>query len=285
MANQSDNSQKKRKTRYIVSITQEDSYKQRGFKITKMMFYIVISATVIILMAGTYFLTSRTFIKYTIPGYPNAETKQLMIDNAMKVDSLQRVIDTWSFQVTNIQRIITGQEPLSIEIDTSSTNISIDGDAKAQYSEADSIFRENVTTREQFNITHNKIKIEQIEGMHFFTPLKGIITNGYNLATNHPYIDIAAQTGTMVYAVLDGTVIASYWNDDTGYVIQIQHSNDLVSIYKHNEQLLKKVGDKVTAGTPIAFVGNTGRLSTGPHLHFELWHKGESIDPTLYINF
>ncbi len=285
MANQNDNSQKKKRTRYIVSITQEDSFKQRGLKITKRVFYLVISAIVFAIMIGTYFLTSRTFLKYTIPGYPNAETKQLLIDNAVKVDSLQSVIDTWSFQVANIQRIITGQEPLSIDIDTTTVGLDIDDNAKAQYTEADSLFREDVVNRDLFNITHNKIKIEQIEGLHFFTPLKGIITNGYNQATNHPYIDIAAKSGSMVYAILDGTVIASYWNDDTGYVIQIQHSNDLVSIYKHNDQLLKQAGDKVSAGTPIAFVGSTGRLSTGPHLHFELWHKGESIDPTLYINF
>ena len=85
--------------------------------------------------------------------------------------------------------------------------------------------------------------------------------------------------------MLNGTVISSGWNDDTGYTIQVQHDNNLISIYKHNAKILKSTGDKVNAGTPIALVGNTGNLSTGAHLHFELWHKGEPINPSNYIKF
>ena len=89
----------------------------------------------------------------------------------------------------------------------------------------------------------------------------------------------------MVSSVLDGTVISAGWTDDSGYTIQIQHDNNLISVYKHNEKLLKKTGDKVSAGTPVALVGGTGKVSTGTHLHFELWHKGEPIDPAQYIKF
>ena len=98
-------------------------------------------------------------------------------------------------------------------------------------------------------------------------------------------IDITAPAGSVVKATLDGTVIFAGWSDDSGHTIQIQHDGDIVSIYKHNEKLLKKAGDKVTAGSPIALVGNSGELTTGDHLHFELWHKGEAVDPTRYINF
>ena len=121
--------------------------------------------------------------------------------------------------------------------------------------------------------------------MLFVTPVKGVITQGFNPAAEHPFVDIAVKDGSAICSILDGTVIAAYWSDDTGYNIQIQHSNDLVSIYKHNTKLLKGVGDKVTAGTTISLAGNAGSLSTGPHLHFELWHKGEPVDPNLYINF
>jgi murein DD-endopeptidase MepM/ murein hydrolase activator NlpD len=111
-----------------------------------------------------------------------------------------------------------------------------------------------------------------------------VISQGYDSAT-HPYIDITAPAGTVVKATLDGTVIFAGWNNETGNTIHIQHDGDIVSIYKHNEKLLKKTGDKVTAGSPIALVGNTGELTTGEHLHFELWHKGETVDPALYIKF
>jgi len=121
--------------------------------------------------------------------------------------------------------------------------------------------------------------------LHFFPPVKGIISDGFNLATNHPFLDIAAPTNAVVSAVLDGTIIMANWTDETGFTIQIQHSNDLISIYKHNSKLLKKTGDRVNAGTAISLVGNTGELSTGSHLHFELWHKGVAIDPSKYIKF
>ena len=123
------------------------------------------------------------------------------------------------------------------------------------------------------------------DGLHFFKPIQGVITEPFNLSINHPYIDVAAPKGSIIYSILDGTVISADWNDQTGYTIQIQHDNNLISIYKHAERVLKSTGDKIEAGTPIAIVGNTGKLSTGEHLHFELWHGGEAIDPTHYINF
>ncbi|MBQ8838948.1 MAG: M23 family metallopeptidase, partial [Bacteroidales bacterium] len=111
-----------------------------------------------------------------------------------------------------------------------------------------------------------------------------VVSQGYD-ATVHPYIDITAPAGEVVKATLDGTIIFAGWSDESGHTIQIQHDGDIVSIYKHNEKLLKKVGDKVTAGSPIALVGNSGELTTGDHLHFELWYKGETVDPTKYIKF
>ncbi len=269
------------------SIINDDSHKEL-FSFRSSKFYMILSASlfVLLLIVGTYFLTSSTAIRQTIPGYPSAETKRMAVENTLKIDSLEKVIEMWSFQVANIQRVVTGKEPL--EIDSTAVirdNSGVKEENTELFAKNDSILRNEIKKQEQFNLTFNKTKIEQIEGLHFFTPVKGIITDGYNKALNHPYIDIAASTNTIVYSILDGTVISATWNDDTGYTIQIQHDNDLISVYKHNEQLLKATGDKVKAGTPISLVGNTGKLSTGSHLHFELWHKGEAVDPTLYIKF
>jgi murein DD-endopeptidase MepM/ murein hydrolase activator NlpD len=148
----------------------------------------------------------------------------------------------------------------------------------------DSMLRKHVKEEEQFGISDRGHRNLPIEGMHFFSPLKGVVSQGFEQQI-HPYIDITAPEGSVVKATLDGTVIHAGWSDESGYAIQLQHEGDIISIYKHNEKLLKKIGDKVTAGSPIALIGNTGELSTGVHLHFELWHKGEAIDPTLYINF
>lgn len=144
--------------------------------------------------------------------------------------------------------------------------------------------REQVKEEEQFEISSRQKRDLPIEGLHFFTPVKGVISQSYD-PDFHPYIDITAPSGTVVKAILDGTVISAEWNQETGNSIQIQHAGDIISIYRHNEKLLKKTGDKVSAGTPIALLGNTGTETTGAHLHFELWHDGETVDPTLYINF
>ncbi|MDD2293705.1 MAG: M23 family metallopeptidase [Bacteroidales bacterium] len=289
MAKQARRQKEKRSNNNLrINIINSDSHKALfSVKFTKFTLILVLSLFILLLIVGTYLVTSRTAVKYTIPGYPSAATKQMAVENVIKIDSLERIIEMWSMQLTNIQRIVSGREPVAMDsIAQRKNDGTIDAASREMYAKDDSILREEILKQERFNISYNtKKKIEQIEGLHFFTPVKGIITEDYNKAINHPFVDIAAAVNTIVYAVLDGTVVYAGWNDDTGYTIQIQHDNDIISTYKHNEKLLKSVGDKVTAGTPIALVGNTGNLSTGSHLHFELWHKGEAVDPTLYIKF
>lgn len=289
MAKQARRQKEKRSNNNLrINIINSDSHKALfSVKFTKFTLILVLSLFILLLIVGTYLVTSRTAVKYTIPGYPSAATKQMAVENVIKIDSLERIIEMWSMQLTNIQRIVSGREPVAMDsIAQRKNDGTIDAASREMYAKDDSILREEILKQERFNISYNtKKKIEQIEGLHFFTPVKGIITEDYNKAINHPFVDIAAAVNTIVYAVLDGTVVYAGWNDDTGYTIQIQHDNDIISTYKHNEKLLKSVGDKVTAGTPIALVGNTGNLSTGSHLHFELWHKGEAVDPNLYIKF
>lgn len=247
---------------------------------------LVTAVSAVVLFVLTIFcITAFTPVRTFIPGYPDAHSKRAAILNAMRIDSLEAVITTWHLYSENLRRVIDGQQPLRID-----SLIDSRKNAEAKLTDAhladrqDSILRQTVMEEEQFELTETGKRDLPIEGLHFFTPLKGIISQGYDPVI-HPYIDITAPANSVVAAVLDGTVIFAGWNDEAGYTIQIQHSNDIVSTYKHNQKLLKKTGDKVTAGSPIAMVGNTGSLSTGDHLHFELWHKGEAIDPTKYINF
>ena len=121
--------------------------------------------------------------------------------------------------------------------------------------------------------------------IHFFVPVKGVVTNHFDLATDHFGVDLVSSPNSRISAVLDGTVIFSGFTLETGYVIHVQHHSDLISVYMHNSELLKFRGDKVKAGESIAFIGNTGELSTGPHLHFEIWHEGNPLDPEQYIDF
>jgi len=252
---------------------------------TRTSFFVTLVSIIVVLTALIYSIIAFTPVRTFIPGYPDAHSKRAAIRNAMRIDSLENVIYRWEVYSENLRRVVEGEEPLKIDsiISISSGNHENVADIK-DIALKDSLLREHVREEERFGISDRDKRDLPIEGLHFFTPLTGVISEGYDMAM-HPYIDITAPEGSVVKATLDGTVIYDGWSDDAGYTIQIQHEGDIISIYKHNERLLKKTGDKVKAGAPIALVGNTGKLSTGKHLHFELWHKGETVDPTKYINF
>lgn len=252
---------------------------------TKVGFIVTIISALVMLSAAVFCVVAYTPVRTFIPGYPDAHSKRAAIQNAIRIDSLENVIYRWELYSENLRRVVEGQEPLKIDslINAAQASRTATADA-ADLLSKDSLLREVVREEEEFGISARNKRDLPIEGLHFFTPLKGVVSQGYD-ANIHPYIDITAPAGSVVKATLDGTVIFSGWSEEAGNTIQIQHESDIVSIYKHNEKLLKKVGEKVTAGAPIALVGNTGDISTGTHLHFELWHKGETVDPTLYIKF
>ena len=275
----------KKKYRFSIfnDTTHEEIFAFRAYGVLSVVTLVV---AVMLLIASVTLLISFTSLRELIPGYPSAQSRQDLIQNAIKIDSLQNEINIWRLQLANIQRITTGEEPLALDslLNLSGSNVALEEYNEA-YAKDDSLLRATVLKEEQFTLSARSHKIEQIEGLHFFPPLKGVVTEEYNLGIDHPYMDIAAPENSTVSAILDGTVIYAGWDDNAGYVIQLQHDNNLVSVYKHNSKRLMKTRDKVKAGTPIALVGSTGLLSTAPHLHFELWHKGEAIDPAQYIKF
>ena len=252
---------------------------------TRTTFFVAVVSILVVLTSAIYSLIAFTPVRTFIPGYPDAHSKRAAIQNAMRIDSLESVIYRWELYSENLRRVVEGEEPLKIDslINASRSDTRPQVDA-GELALKDSLLRQQVKEEEKFDISGRDKRNLPIEGLHFFTPLKGVISQGYDPAV-HPYIDITAPAGSVVKAVLDGTIINDSWSEDTGYTIQIQHDGDIISIYKHNEKLLKKTGEKVTAGSPIALVGNTGKLTTGEHLHFELWYKGETVDPTSYISF
>lgn len=247
---------------------------------------LVTAVTVIVVTIATIFcVIAFTPIRTLIPGYPDARSKHDAIKNAITIDSLENVLTKWELYSENLRRMVDGQEPLKIDslMEVRKNPAAEAGDSR-ELAEKDSLLRKEVADEDRFDIKPGSARTLPIEGMHFFTPLKGVVSQGYDKVL-HPYIDITAPGNSVVMSVLDGTVISAGWNDTEGYTIRIQHEGDIISVYKHNQKLLKETGDKVTAGTPIAVLGGTGSTSDGDHLHFELWHKGEAVDPTKYISF
>lgn len=272
---------------FRISVIDDMTHKQLWvMRFNRTTLFLAIISVVSVIVAVSYSLVAYTPIRTFIPGYPDAHTKRTAINNALKIDSLQNVIYTWKFYTDNLKKVMEGASPVSIDsiISTSVEDGRLSASARRELESKDSLLRANVRNEERFGLTSGRERVLPIEGMHFFTPLKGVVSQGYDRLL-HPYIDITAPANSVVMSILDGTVIGAGWSDESGYSILIQHSNDMISVYKHNQKLLKKSGDKVSAGTPIALVGNTGSLTTGDHLHFELWYKGDAVDPTKYINF
>ena len=281
-------SNKEHKTsNFRLAIIDDMSHKQLvTLHFTKTSFFVAIVTLLVTFSAAIFSIIAFTPVRTFIPGYPDERSKRAAIQNAITIDSLETVMYKWGLYSENLKRVMEGMDPVKIDslVNAGMKSLSEDADF-AQIQRTDSILREKVKEEEQFGISADREKRNlPIEGRHFFCPLKGVISQAY-IPASHPFIDITAPAGSVVKATLDGTVISAEWNNDSGYTMQIQHEGDIISVYKHNEKLLKKSGDKVTAGTPIALIGDTGEHSTGIHLHFELWHKGEAVDPTKYINF
>lgn len=280
------NKDKKKTTHFRISLLDAKTHQQLfSVRFNRTGFFVTIVSTIVVMSAAIFSIIAFTPVRTFIPGYPDAHSKRAAIQNAIKVDSLENVIYRWELYSENLRRVVEGEKPVSIDSIIAISDRRVREEKDPEYlKRQDSLMRKEVKEEEMFDISSRSQRDLPIEGMLFFTPLKGVISQGYDPVV-HPFLDITAPEGSVVKAIANGTVIYDGWSEETGYTIQIQHDADIVSIYKHNEKLLKKTGDKVSAGAPIALVGNTGSLTTGEHLHFELWHKGESLDPTKYINF
>ena len=232
------------------------------------------------------FLIAATIIAFTplrnyLPGYMNSEVRELVVTNALRVDSLQQLLNRQNHYIMNIQDIFSGK----VSTDTVSSIDSltmIRSEELMERTEAEELFRKQYEESERYNLT-TMDNAPLTTGLVFYRPTRGMISSEFDANKKHFGIDIAASPNESVLAVLDGTVILSTYTAETGYVIQVQHAQNIVSVYKHCGSLLKKAGDTVKAGEAIALVGNTGENTTGPHLHFELWSKGRALDPSKYI--
>ena len=272
--------------KYRMVLLNEDTFEEVGnIRLTRLNMIALVGVILILLVAITYSIIAYTNIREWIPGYPDATMRQNIRQNAMKLDSLEYEQAIRDQYFNNLNRIISGEMPESHMNDTSGSVQG--GEITLLRSTNDSLLRQKVEAEEQFRLSvlDTEPISRNLYDMHFFTPVIGIVTRSFNPLDGHFGIDLVAGPNEVVKAVLDGTVIMSAWTLETGHVIQIQHDYELISVYKHNAALFKTVGQKVVAGDAIAIVGNSGELTTGPHLHFELWHDRIPLNPSEFIVF
>lgn len=274
--------------KYRFSVINDTTFEETWrVRLTKYNAFLLITSLVLFIITATTCLIAFTNLREFIPGYPDVIMRRNILMSAIRLDSLENELELRDKYFSNLNAIISGNEPVDLYSvqDTSRTYKSI----SFRNSPEDSALRANVEAEEKFSLNLGPSSPESatsLAGLHFFPPVKGIISARFDLRTKHFGTDIVTKPKSTVSAVLDGTVILTGWTMETGYVIQIQHPNNIVSVYKHNESLLKETGDLVRAGEPISVIGDSGELYTsGPHLHFELWYKGTPLDPEKHIIF
>jgi murein DD-endopeptidase MepM/ murein hydrolase activator NlpD len=252
-------------------------------KISRLKVFTLTSLLSAIIVVLVLLLIATTGLREYIPGYPKAEYRQMLVRNALVVDSLEMELQKRDQFFKGIQAIMSGEVPedeQTLQAEAPTT------DFEFQEFNHDSVFQDELLAEQiSLSLKNDNSNAVSLNQMHFFIPVRGMITEHFNAEPDHFGIDIVSEANARISTVLDGTVIFSGWTLNTGYVMYIQHESDLVSVYKHNAELLKKTGDKVKAGEAIAMIGNTGELSNGAHLHFELWNKGTALDPEKFIDF
>ena len=284
----SDKKKKNWRDKYRLSVINDTTFEEVWrIRLTQYNAFLLISFLVIFIIGATTSLIAFTNIREFIPGYPDVIMRRNILMDAIRLDSLDRELALRDKYFANLNAIISGNAPKEIYLKQDTTR-----NYKAinfKNSPEDSALRTRIENEERYNLTLGPSAPESgssLAGLHFFSPVKGIISGRYDIRTKHYGTDIVTKPKEIVSSALDGTVIFTGWTMETGFVIEIQHPNNIVSLYKHNSSLLKETGDLVRAGDPISVIGDSGELYTsGPHLHFEIWYKGSPLDPEKHILF
>ena len=273
------------KYKYKLSVINETSYEEVfNFRLSQLHVLTALSVLAVILVVLTILLIAFTGLREFIPGYPDGNMRQMIAQNALRVDSLENELLKRDRFFKSIRLVLNGGDTTSLERSREDTARYRNDTIRFQISEQENEFRAAIEESERFNLSLG-MKEQNHDYYHFFPPVEGIVTQSFDEKKRHYGTDIVAKANAKVAAVLDGVVIFTDWTVKTGYVIQVQHTNDLISVYKHNSILLKKQGDYVRAGEVLGVVGNTGEESSGPHLHFELWRAGNPLNPENFIKF
>ena len=272
------------KFKYKLTIINENTLEEVvGIHVSKLNGISVLLSALTVLFVLAALIITFTPLRNYLPGYMNSEIRAQVVQNALRVDSLQLFIDRQNLYMANIKDILRG-EVKADTVHSIDSLTALRGDSLMERTKREEAFRKQYEEQERYNLTNPSPSANR-EGIIFFCPTRGMVTSVFDSERRHYGTDIAVSPGESVVATLDGVVVMSNYTAETGYVVVLQHNYEFLSVYKHCRSLLCREGDCVKAGEVIALTGNSGQLTTGPHLLFELWQGGRPVNPEHYIVF
>ena len=277
----------KLKHKYRLILMNDSSLEEQiSFRFSALDVITVLTIGCVLLFVFFLLLVGYTPLNEFVPGKASSSLHKELIAITLKTDSLEKKLLVNELYLKNITAIVNGEDPINISTENTLVLSASETELSFKKSKEDSLLRLAVEAEDKVSIipTDKKDNLD-MESMLFFSPIKGVITNGFDRKKNHFGTDIVAKQDEPIKCVFDGVVVISHWTSETGNVIGVQHANGMFSLYKHNSILFKSAGEYVKSGEVIAIIGNSGELSSGPHLHFELWHKGTPVNPENYISF
>lgn len=275
--------------RYLLIIRNEENFAEKktiSFTFAKVI--LLMTAAFIITLSLSVYLVTFLLEEWLDPRYAMMQSNRQLVDLTIKIDSLEHELIAKDLYLNNIRKVIGGEVSPSDALNEEAEGVRVsttDLEFKEKIHPIDSQFRAEFENEDVGVLTYNNSGSDEFREMLLFTPLEGIVSDGFNPKKDHYGIDIVAKENEPVKSAADGVVIFASWTLDSGYVIGVQHRGNLISVYKHNSELLKNVGNFVSSGEVLAIIGNTGELTSGPHLHFELWHNGNPVNPQEYVAF
>lgn len=270
--------------KYRFVILNEETFEERfSYKLSRLNVFITVSIIIVLLIATTFIVISRTPLKEYIPGYDSSEIRRQAIRNNYRLDSLQLALLRNQRYILSVNKVLRGDLDLEeLETQAQLDTIQLDDAVGFSTSSADSLLRAEVAQDDKYNLS---AAAGQTIPFVLFPPVSGTISQEFDSSLAHYAVDVVVPRNTPVKAAAEGNVIFASWTIETGYVVIIDHPFNIISVYKHNASLNVRQGDAVEPGQVIAVAGNTGTMTTGPHLHFELWSDGYALNPEEFIDF
>jgi murein DD-endopeptidase MepM/ murein hydrolase activator NlpD len=278
---------------YRLVVMNDETFEEVGsYRLTILNVYILLSTIIVVTAVLVTMAIAYTPLRRYVPGYAgNTQADQQIYELSQEVERMERELNSHQRYTENFRRMLVGDVETEADVPKSKNLVQDSTMEEIGRSEEDELLRQEVQMEEvgtiaktgrMMNFSPRDIPLEQLV---FVTPVNGEVSSGFNPNKKHYGIDVLAPKNTAIKAAMDGYVFFSDWTQETGLTIGIQHTNNVITFYKHNSTLLKRVGSFVRSGEAVAIIGNTGELTNGPHLHFELWHKGIPMDPAEYISF